>query len=208
MSGNYSRQDLLPLKFSLYLFTITSLTGAGKSSLIEGLKTEFAVRNIKMDFISVGAIMRNYAKESGFLSIEDFSQYNRANPEAGYDKKCDDKVREIGEKNHHVIEGRLPHIFVPKGFHILLRCPIDIRAKRRYEGQNHDNLSFYETKRLIEQRDSDDNSRYEVLYPGCIWADSDFDSIINSSTMTVDEEVQAIFRDWERWVLKNRILIH
>ena len=185
------------------MFTVTSLTAGGKSSLIEGLKTEFAHRNIEMNFISVGAIMRNYARVWGFPSIEDFSGYNRAHPEDGYDKKCDNKVREIGEKNHRVIEGRLPHIFVPKGFHILLHCPLDIRARRRHERQNYDNLSFDETKRLIEQRDSDDNSRYEVLYPGCIWADSDFDSIVNSSTMTVDEEVQAIFRDWERWILKK-----
>lgn len=208
MSEDYSRQNLLPSNFLPFLFTVTSLTAGGKSSLIEGLKTEFISRNIKMNFISVGAIMRNYARESGFSSIETFSQYNRENPDAGHDKKCDDLIREIGEKNHQVIEGRLPHIFVSKGFHILLHCPLDIRAKRRFERQNSDKLSFDEIKRLIDQRDSDDNSRYKVLYPGCIWTDSDFDSIINSSTMTVDEEVSTIFRDWERWVLKNRALIY
>ncbi len=151
--------------------------------------------------------MRNYAKELCFSYIENFSQYNRAHPDDGHDRKCDSLVREIGERNYQVIEGRLPHIFVPKGFHIILHCPLEIRSKRRYEGQNPGNLSFDEVKKLIGQRDDDDKSRYELLYPGCIWADSDFDLIINSSSMTVDEEVVAIFRDWERWILKNQTLI-
>ncbi len=39
MSGNYSRRDLMPSEFRSFLLTITSLTAAGKSSLIDGLKT-------------------------------------------------------------------------------------------------------------------------------------------------------------------------
>lgn len=202
MSRNYSRQDLLPSKFLPFLFTVTSLTAGGKSSLIEGLKTEFISRNIKMNFISVGAIMRDYARKLGFPSIEAFSRYNRGCPEAGHDKKCDDLIRKIGDKNHQVIEGRLPHIFVPKGFHILLDCPLGIRAKRRYEGQNPDKLSLDEIKRLIEQRDKDDQIRYEALYPGCSWSYGDFDLVIDSSFMTIDEEVEAIFAGWENWLLK------
>lgn len=208
MSGEYSRQNLLPSEFLSFLFTITSLTAAGKSSLIEGLKTKFVSMNIKMDFVSVGAIMRNYAKELGFSSIEVFSQYNRAHPEACYDQKCDDFIRDIGNKNYQVIEGRLPHVFVPKGFHILIDCPLEIRSKRRYEKQNSDKLSLDEIKRLIEQRDKDDQARYEVLYSGCSWAHDDFDLVIDSSVKTIDEEVKEIFAVWNKWILKNKRLIH
>lgn len=207
VSGNYSRQNLLPSEFLSFLFTITSLTGAGKSSLIEGLKKEFVSRNIKMNFISVGGIMRNYAKELGFSSVEEFSRYNLKHPEDGHDKKCDASISRIGEKNYQVIEGRLPHIFVPKGFHIILDCPLEIRSKRRYEWQNPDKLSFDEVKRLIEQRDKDDRMRYEALYPGCIWPYCDFDLVIDSSVLSIKEEVKAIFAGWNKWILKNKILI-
>lgn len=202
MSEKYSRQNLLPSEFLSFLFTITSLTGAGKSSLIDGLKKEFVSMNMKMSFISVGAIMRDYARELGFPSIEAFSRYNRRCPEAGHDKKCDDLIRKIGDKNYQVIEGRLPHIFVPKGFHIFIDCPLEIRADRRHKGQNPNNLSLYEVKKMIEQRDKDDQMRYESLYPGCSWSYGDFDLVIDSSFMTIDEEVEAIFAGWENWLLK------
>lgn len=208
MSGDYSRQNLLPSNFLSHLFTITSLTAAGKSSLIDVMRKEFSLRGIEMDFVSVGAIMRNYATKSGFSSIEAFSKYNRTHPEAGYDQKCDDFIRGIGEKNYQVIEGRLPHVFVPKGFHIFIDCPLDIRAERRWQGQNPDKLSLDEIERLIEQRDKNDQARYETLYPGCSWSYGDFDLVIDSSVKTIDEEVKEIFAGWDKWILKNKKLIH
>lgn len=202
MNGKYSRQNLLPSNFLSFLFTITSFTAAGKSSLIDVMRKEFSLRKIEMNFVSVGAIMRNYATESGFPSIEAFSQYNRTHPEAGYDHKCDDFIRNIGEKNYQVIEGRLPHVFVPKGLHIFIDCPLQIRAERRWKSQNPEKLSLDEIKRLIEQRDKNDQARYETLYPGCSWSYGDFDLVIDSSVKTIDEEVKEIFVGWENWLLK------
>ena len=207
MSEDYSRQNLLRSEILPFLITITSLTAAGKTSLIEALKIKFASRNIEMNFTSAGEIMRELGKESGFTSIEAFSRHNRDHPEDGYDRRCDDRVREIGKKDYQVIEGRLPHIFVPKGFHILLRCPLDVRAWRRYEYQNPDDLSLNEVMWKIVQRDEDDQARYKSLYSGCIWAEYDYDLIIDSSSMTVDEEVRAIIRGWKKWLARNSWLV-
>ncbi len=207
MSENYSRQNLFRSEILPFLITITSLTAAGKTSLMKALKVKFESGKIKMNFISAGGIMRDIAKESGFLSIEAFAKHNRDHPEDGYDLECDNRVRKIGEKDHQVIEGRLPHIFVPKGFHILLRCPLEVRAWRRYEWQNPDELSLNDVMWSIAQRDDDDQLRYETLYPGCIWADSDFNLIIDSSIMTIDEEVRAIILGWRKWLVRNNKLI-
>lgn len=207
MSEDYSRQHLLRSEILPFLITITSLTAAGKTSLVEALKIKFESREIKMNFISAGGIMRDIAKESGFSSIEDFARHNRDHPEDNYDKKCDDRVREIGENDNQVIEGRLPHIFVSKGFHIILRCPLEVRAWRRYEYQNPDDLSIADITQQIAERDDNDQERYKARYPGCIWGECDYDLIIDSAIMTVGEEVRAIVRGWKRWLARNSRLI-
>lgn len=207
MIEDYSRKSLLRSEILPFLITITSLTVAGKSSLMEVLKIKFRLRNIKMDFISAGGIMRNLAKDLGFSSIDDFARHNAENPGNGYDWLVDEQVRRIGENDHQIIEGRLPHIFVPKGFHIFLRCPLEVRVWRRYEWQNPEGLSFEGVMRQVIERDESDQIRYESLYPGCIWKEYDYDLIIDSSSMTVDEEVRAIIRGWRRWLVRNSGLI-
>lgn len=207
MPENYSRQSLLRSEILPFLITITSLTASGKTSLMEALKIKFKSRKIEMSFTSAGGIMKDIAKDLGFSSIEDFARHNMEYPEDGYDRWCDDRIRKIGENDHQIIEGRLPHIFVPKGFHILLRCPLEVRAWRRYEMQNPDDLSLNEIMLRIIQRDDNDQLRYESLYPGCIWPEYDYDLIIDSSAMTVDEEVRAIIRGWRKWLARNSGLI-
>lgn len=207
MVEDYSRKSLSRSEILPFLITITSLTAAGKTSLTDALKRKFKLRNIKMDFISAGGIMRNLAKDLSFSSIESFVRHSVVHPKDGYDRMVDDQVRKIGENDHQIIEGRLPHIFVPKGFHIFLRCPLEVRAWRRYEWQNLKGLSLGGVTRRIVERDWNDQIRYESLYPGCIWDECDYDLIIDSSAMTVDEEVRAIIHGWRRWLVRNSGLI-
>lgn len=194
MTKDYSRQGLLRSEILPFLITITSLTASGKSSLIEALKIKFRLKKIEMNFISVGGIMRKLAKDLNFSSIDGFVRHNIEHPEDGYDCLVDEQVRKIGEKDHQIIEGRLPHIFVPKGFHIFLRCPLEVRAWRRYECQNPEELSFDEVIRQIVERDEGDQARHESLYPGCIWKENDYDLIIDSSAMTIEDEAEAIIK--------------
>jgi Cytidylate kinase len=151
--------------------------------------------------------MRAKAAELG-MSIEEFARYNREHPEKGYDKWCDDTIEQLAKHNWVVVEGRLPHIFMPYAYRIKLVCSDEIRAVRR-QAQEFPDLTFEEVLQRIKERDGNDNARYETLYPGCLWRDGDFDLVVNTERPTPEQTLYYVLREYESFIKSltpNRIL--
>lgn len=134
--------------------------------------------------------MRSFADDRG-MSIEEFAAYCKDHPHEDYDKRCDEIIRSFGLQNFVFIEGRLPHVLAPHAFHVLLVCEdLDVLARRRFNdikkkavAKNRSYPKLSEVRKKIEQRDKDDNERYEKLYPGCLWSEDDYDCVIDTSYM-------------------------
>lgn len=194
----FTRAATKPEWFFSDVITITSQTGVGSSTTLKLMRTALSNDGRKR-FISGGAIMRSFAESRG-MTIYDFAAYNAKHPDQGYDLKCDTEIRGYGSQNHTVIEGRLPHVFAPHGYHVKLVCPTDVRAGRRKKDKEYGHLPVGEIITMIEQRDSDDDGRYEVLYPGCLWPDKDFDIVLDTSTSNAAQVVNSILKEHDLWV--------
>ncbi len=149
-------------------------------------------------FVSGGSIMRAFAASLG-MRIEEFATYNREHQEMGFDHKCDNMIRALGCQNYVVIEGRLPHVFSPHSFHVLLTCDLETRAVRRSREPGFAEHGLDDIKAMIEKRDEDDNVRYGELYPSCLWKEKDYDCIVDTGVLNPEEVVAKILGEHQKW---------
>lgn len=178
---------------------MTSETGVGGSTTCALLLKELSKLS---RFVSGGGIMRAVADQKG-MTIEDFAAHNKLHPEDGYDSLCDDMIQSFGRHNFFLAEGRLPHVFVPSAFHVLLVCDLKTRTKRRASSPEFKDIPESEVERIIGQRDADDNGRYQKLYPGCLWAPDDYDIVINTSAHSPETTVSLILEAHKGWFLEK-----
>ena len=190
----YSKYAQLPKTYFTHQIAISGATGVGTSTTVKNLKDR--LDDPRWKSVSAGAIMRGFARERG-IAIEELAKYNRVHPEAGYDRRCDDATRAEGLDDYRILEGRLAHVFAPKAFHVLLKCPGDVRALRRYGDDVY--VSVNDGKKLINDRDTADNKRYAKLYPGCLWPESDFDLVLDTSKLSPGDVVQKILTAHKKW---------
>lgn len=193
----YSKESQRVTKFFSHQIAITALTGAGSSTLIEGVKS--SIKNLPYRFVSAGGLMRARAKSLD-MTIEDFAAHCRANPEEGHDAWLDLTIARLAHHNWMVCEGRLPHIFMPKAFKVLLKCDLSVRAERRARDLK---ISTKEALEKVSARDADDHARYEALYPGCHWVESDFDLCLDSTKVSKIELLEVTLDSHLRWCEKN-----
>lgn len=206
-SKPYSKENILEgiIYYFSNLFTITSTTGVGGSTTVDNLSKKIGLPHYRV--VSGGGIMRSFAKDYS-MSIEAFAKYCKENPEKGFDKKCDETIQAFAEQNFCIIEGRLPHVFAPHAFHVLLVCDnLDVLVERRFQyGKKKAKGRSYparqEVRKNIEERDKDDNARYEALYPGCLWPEEDYDCVVDTSLMDPQEVIGMVIGTHKHWIKK------
>lgn len=177
-------------------FSITSQTAAGKTTCLKGLREKLE-GTAPYRWVSGGALMRAKAESLG-MTIEEFATFNREHPEEGYDRWLDQTIAVLGQHNWVVCESRLSHVFMPSAFKVLLKCEPMERARRRAKDNDGD---VDKALQKILGRDRDDNERYERLYPGCLWPDSDFDLVIDTTHRSDPcQSVNEILESHRSWL--------
>jgi cytidylate kinase len=190
-----------PQKYLSHLITITGLTGVGTSSTIDKLLEELGETQALWRAVSAGNIMRKFGEDLGMKMIEEFVTYAKLHPEEKYDEKCDAAIEAYGRQNNTLIEGRVPHIIAPKGFHVLLTCPPDIRAQRRQQhDQKYRKYSVEKVEELILKRDQDDASRFGKLYPGYEWPKEAYHCSFDTSILEAMNIAKDIFECHAEWL--------
>ncbi len=192
----YNRSAHRQVRYSPESITITGGSAVGKDALVAMLKK--SVQYKSYIYVSAGAIMRKFQESSG-MTIEDFAQHCCERPEEDWDKKCDEEMSRLGLERRTISEGRLPHIFIPHAFHILLTCNLELRAIRRQQDAKYSHLPVEQVKDLLFRRDQIDRARYERLYPGCLWSNNEFDLVLPTDRYTVKEEVDIIYLEHHLW---------
>ena len=185
---------------SLYLsdsITITSASAVGSSTTISHLKVELPSI---YRFISGGGIMRQFARDNK-MRMEQFRAHLLKSGNESYDRRVDGMQEQFGLQNFTVTESRLAHYFIPFAYHILLICPLEVRAERRAKDKG---LSVEMIAEEIAQRDHDDEECYRRLYgDSCIWSPEKFDLVIDTHINKPPSVVTNILEGHARWKEKT-----
>ena len=143
--------------------------------------------------VSAGDFMRDMASEQG-MTILEFSR--TAENRESIDHEIDDRtVRLSQESDDFVIDARLGWHFIPHSFKVFLEVTPDVAAERIYRaqrGSEKENVTLEDTLTAIERRTESERQRYEKYY-GIDYAEhSQYDLVVDTSDMTIDQVVLRI----------------
>lgn len=170
--------------------TITGGLYSGKSCVAKIISQE---KNYT--YFSVGELQRKLAVEKG-MSIMQYNDYVFNN---NLDHEIDNKTMEIGrEKDNFIFDARLAWHFIPDSFKIYLKVEIDIaveRAMTSERGKSEKYTSKKEAKERITERRRLEVSRFKDIYNINIENDSNYDLIIDTSHITLEEVIEKILEE-------------
>ena len=160
----------------------------GKTTVAKGLAQEFGLK-----YLSGGDVLKELAKVQGFHTEGDdwwdrpegmkFLNQRKTNPE--FDKKVDDKMKELFFKGCVVITSYTLPWLVKDGVKIWLAGSQENSAKRMTV---RDNLSQKDALKIVKKRYEENKMIYKKLY-GFDFGEnlSVFDKIINTDDLGSDE---------------------
>jgi predicted cytidylate kinase len=170
------------------IVTIAGKPGSGKSTVAKKL----AVR-LGLDHASAGDFMREMATERG-ISVLEFSALAESDP--AIDRAIDERSRRLGaERDGLVIDARLAWHFVPHSIKVFLDVALEVAAARIFgdhRGSETENVDLAATMRNIRRRAASESKRYADYYGVDYLDTSNYDLVIDTSTLSVDEVVSAV----------------
>jgi len=158
---------------------VITVSGSAVSGKTTGAK--IVAEKFGLEYISAGHIFREIAAERG-IAIEKFS----AMREAEVDHDIDKRSLEYAIKGSCVLDGRLTGWVAGKwaDVKIYYDCNVAVKAKRM---ARHDGITEEEAKKIIEQRDKEDNKKYMSLYGIDLFDKKIYDIIIHNDDLNLNE---------------------
>ena len=171
---------------------ISGLPAIGKTTISKGLAKEFGLKSL-----SGGDVLKELAKEQGFQTEGDdwwdtkegMKFLNQRKDNYEFDKKVDEKLKEIFLKGNAVITSYTLPWLVKGGVKIWLAGSQENSAKRM---QTRDNMSFSEAFEIVKKRYDENKSLYKKLY-GFDFGDdlSMFDILIDTDGLGAEEVLKT-----------------
>ncbi|MHA1669504.1 MAG: (d)CMP kinase [Promethearchaeota archaeon] len=169
------------------IITISGLHGTGKSTV-----GKLVAKALNLNYYSTGQAFRDLATEMN-MNLQEFSRYVEEHP--NIDKKLDEKIIKIAEKNNILIDSQLSgHILRNiADFKIHLTCSLETRVRRIADrDQSSYELKMKET--LI--RESSELGRFKKLYNINLDDLEEIklfhDLVIDTEDLSIDEIVKLI----------------
>ena len=148
-----------------------------------------------LDHASAGDFMREMAAEHG-VSVLEFSALAEA--DSAIDRAIDERSRKLGEERDGlVIDARLAWHFVPHSIKVFLDVSLEVAAVRIFgdqRGSETENVDLRATLRNIETRAASESKRYDDYYGVDYLDPANYDLVIDTSEMTVEQVVDEIAR--------------
>ena len=150
-----------------------------------------------------GDYFRKLAKESG-MDVTKFNEYVKDHPEI--DRKIENSASEYAkDHDNFIIDARLGWYAVPQSFKVYLKVDIDIATKRVYEDEaRRDSERKFDTleeqKKDIIKRYELENERYFELYGVRKEDESNYDFVLDTSTLTPEEVADKIEIEYRKWL--------
>ena len=170
------------------IITISGRPGSGKSVVAKRVAAELGFRHA-----SAGDFMRDMAAERG-LSILELSREALGDEEI--DRDIDARTVRLAEDgDDFVLDARLGWHFIPDSVKVFLDVSLDEAARRIFHagrGAERENLDLEATRKAIEKRTNSEKERYMTYY-GLDYTDrSQFDLVVDTSLLTIDDVVSLI----------------
>jgi radical S-adenosyl methionine domain-containing protein 2 len=163
--------------------TLSGYAGSGKSTVGKILQNKLG-----FEFISVGNFSRDFAMKQYGLTINQFQEKCKIEPEL--DNLIDEKFRdECNSKSKIIVDYRLGFHFIKYAFHILLEVSDEIAAQRigmaKRTGEDIDIIS-------IKQRNQEMRSRFIKLYNVDFTDEKNYNLVLNSDRNSPEEIAHLI----------------
>jgi len=169
------------------IVTITGKPGAGKSTV-----GRIIAERLRYKHYSMGDLQRSIAQERN-ITLEKLGKLEEESDEI--DKEIEAKQEKLGKKeDNFVIDGRLSFHFISHSKKIFLDVSEEVGATRimsdEREAEHYDSLEEAQTK--ISERIESEKKRYRTYY-GIDHLDiSQFDVVIDTTNLTIEEVVDHV----------------
>ena len=182
---------------------IISLTGdlaAGKSRVADLLQKE-----LNYPIYRNGERFRAMAVEMG-MNVTEFGFYVKEHPEI--DKQLVANATEYAKTNDNfIIDAKMGWYAIPESFKVYLKVDKDEGARRAFEDtlrKKSENFSTVEEyKKDMERRYQSENERYYMLYGVKRDDMSNYDLVIDTTNLSIDEVKQKILDGYNEWLINN-----
>jgi radical S-adenosyl methionine domain-containing protein 2 len=184
---------MMKLKFNR--ITISGFAGSGKSALGKKLADYLDWR-----FISIGSYTRDFAKKEYGLGINEFQDFVENKPEIDYEIDASFAKR-CNSSQNLIIDWRLGFHFVEDALNVFLNVSVDVAAKRMKEAQRTDEFGGKKAKEIMQisnMRNQKMKDRFYNLYVTDFTDIKNFDLVINTDKLTLDDELAIILEKIER----------
>ena len=176
-----------------FRISITGDLGSGKSTVADKLAERF-----KVEHITLGSIQRAKAAEFGMDTCQ-FNKFIEGKPE--FDKVFDDYQSAYESKEGgFIMDSRLGFFFVPSTFSFYLSVDQRVAAERIVAAQrsNERYKSVEDAMRKIEERRTSERLRFKDFYKVDILDMSNYDCVIDTTSLTVDEVAEKMIEAYEK----------
>jgi len=180
------------------IISITGDLGSGKST-VSGL----LCKRLGYDYIYTGRIQREIANKYG-MTILALNEYAETHPEI--DEEVDSTFKSLNDSTHLIVDSRLAWFFVPKSFKVFLKTDIVVSANRisaDVEREDERYSSQEEAVNKLIARKASENKRYMELY-GANCADmSNFDLVVDTSSIPPERVADIILAEYHSWLASD-----
>jgi predicted cytidylate kinase len=168
--------------------TISGRPGSGKSVVASKV-----AQALNLSHVSAGDFMRQMAAERG-MSILELSRIAESGDEI--DREIDARTVRLAEQGgDFVMDARLGWHFIPDSIKVFLEVDPAVAAQRIFEARRQseiENVTLEDTERAMRDRTESERKRY-LDYYGVDYSDHDnYDLVIDTSHLTVDQVVEGI----------------
>jgi CMP/dCMP kinase len=162
--------------------------GSGKSSV-----GKIVANNLGLKFYSTGNLMREIAAEKGMKLKEFVAQRGD-----DVDHLVDERTKKFGEENDNFLfDSKLAFHFIEDCFTIFLEVANEVAAHRIYVDQRDSEHSAKSMDEVLEKnlsRWKKDRDRYVRMYDVDIDDMSNYDIVLDTTELNVDEVIAEITR--------------
>jgi len=178
--------------------TITGALYSGKSTVAKAIS-----KALDYTYFNVGELQRKLAVEKG-ISITEYNKYMLDN---NLDYEVDNKTMEIGRSTEDFIfDARLAWYFIPDSFKIYLKIDLDVavgRAMNNERGKSEKYASKQEATENITERRRLEVSRFKDIYNIDIDKHSNYDLVIDTSYISVEEVIEDVLERVKMVIVNN-----
>ncbi len=175
---------------------------AGNLASGKGAVSEYLIEKLGYGVYRNGEYFRKLGAEMG-MDVTTFNEYVKDHPEI--DKQIEKSASDYAkDHDNFIIDARLGWYAVPESFKVFLQVDVDVAAQRAFNDPKRkatENFATVEEQKadLIKRFDLE-NKRYFEVY-GVHKEDlSNYDFVVDTTNLTIEEEGQKVVEGYQKWL--------